>query len=432
MKLPADLHFHSKYSRAVSPQMTLPNIAEYGKIKGLKLLTATDFTHPLWFEEIKNTLTEIRDGIYQLRNSKDSPFFILTTEISLIYQNHRIHLLVFSPNIETVTKINEKLSKRGFNLLSDGRPILGINCRDFVALLKEVDERIIFVPAHIWTPWFSLYGSKSGYDTFTECFLEYSEQITAFETGLSSDPIMNWQIAELDKKIIVSFSDAHSLKNLGREATVFELPKNFTYTDIIAALKTPHQPSSISFVSSSVEFYPEEGKYHLTGHRKCKVCQTPEETKKLGVICPVCRRPLTVGVMHRVQKLSREKTIAPVIKEISGIKTFYHPENSHHPFICLVPLLEIIAEAESLGVSSKKVLAKYQTAIKSLGSEFDILTKVSSQEISHILGKRIGEGIEKNHRGDLFIAPGYDGVYGKVKIWGKETKPNLNQQASLF
>ena len=291
--------------------------------------------------------------------SANSPFFILTTELSLIFGQHRIHLLVFVPNLSTAEKVNQRLTTRGFNLLSDGRPILGLSASDLVPLLKEIDSKIIFIPAHVWTPWFSLYGSRSGFDSIDQCFSQYSSEIKAIETGLSSDPLMNWQIKELDSRIIVSFSDAHGLPNLGREATVFELPENFSYDEIITALQTPYpqtQSQQLPHVTSTIEFYPEEGKYHYTGHRNCGVRHSPEESEKLGTTCPVCGKPLTVGVMHRVKTLSRPEKIVPKIKLINGLRLFYHPQNQHHPYITLVPLQEIIAEAEGVNKQSKTEL----------------------------------------------------------------------------
>ena len=433
MKLVADLHFHSKYSRAVSPQMELPNLAEWGRKKGINLLTTTDFTHPLWFRELKTKLKEIRPGIYQFTNNI-SPLFIFTTEISLMFNHHRIHLLIFAPNLETVEKINQVLEKQGFNLISDGRPIFGISAIELIKIIKDISPKIFFLPAHIWSPWFSLFGSRSGFDSIKDCFGNYSSEITAIETGISSDPLMNWQIKELGTRVITSSSDAHSLKNLGREATVFELPEKFVYNDIITALKTPYKPKfSGPHVSSTIEFYPEEGKYHYTGHRKCNICHSPKDSEKLGTTCPVCGKPLTVGVMHRVKKLSRQKKIIPKIKFINGLRIFYHPQNIHHPYLTLVPLREVIAEAEGVKSQTQKVKEKYEAAVNNLGGEINILTKTPLQKIAKILGEKIADGIDKNRRGDISIEPGYDGVYGKVKIWGKEDgEKEKKQQMGLF
>lgn len=436
MKFIADLHFHSKYSRAVSPQMELITLAEWGRKKGIDLLTTADFTHPLWFQNLKTQLKEIRPGIYQLKEVAHSPFFILTTEIALIFGQHRIHLLVFAPNLVVAEKINHQLTTRGFNLLSDGRPILGLSTAELVPLLKEIDPKIIIIPAHVWTPWFSLYGSRSGFDSIKQCFGQYSEEIKAIETGLSSDPLMNWQIEELDSRVIVSFSDAHGPSNLGREATVFELPENFSYDEIITALETPYfqgQSQQLPYVVSTIEFYPEEGKYHYTGHRRCGVCHSPEDTEKLGTTCPVCGKPLTVGVMHRVKALSRPEKIAPKIRLINGLRLFYHPQNRHHPYITLVPLQEILAETEGVNKQSKKVQEKYHLAVSNLGGEFNILLKTLLEEIARLLGERVAQAIDRNRRGEIFIEPGYDGVYGKVRIWPEKSRgEEKKEQMTLF
>jgi len=431
-KFIADLHFHSKYSRAVSPKMELLSLAQWARKKGIDLLTTADFTHFLWLSEIKKNLKEVRPGIY--RSDQEKPLFILTTEIALIFGGHRIHLLIFAPNIETVEKINQVLAQKNFNLNSDGRPILGTSVIEFTRMITDISPEILIVPAHVWTPWFSLYGSRSGFDSINECFGEYTDQIMAVETGLSSDPLMNWQIEELNSRVIVSFSDSHSLENLGREATVFNLPKEFTYQDVITALKTPYpKRRDRPYVSLTVEFYPEEGKYHYTGHRKCQVRHSPEESKKLGTVCPVCGRPLTVGVAHQVEKLAGKTKISPKIQLVKGVKVFSHPKGTHHPYLKLIPLQEIIAEAEGAGKKSALVQQKYQAAVDRLDNEFNLLVKTPIDEIARKLGERLAQGIEKNRKGDLFIEPGYDGLYGRVKIWPpEEKKEGKGKQASLF
>ncbi|TSC53856.1 MAG: UvrD/REP helicase, partial [Microgenomates group bacterium LiPW_16] len=321
MRIIADLHLHSKYSRAVSQEMVLPQIATWAQKKGIGLVGTGDWTHPLWLREIKANLEEVAPGLYALkgeslrsgiknftppRDSRGiSPLFILATEISSIYSQggrlRRIHSLILAPSIEIVEKINKALVGRGANLMSDGRPVTGIPAQELVKLILSVDENSLIIPAHIWTPWFSLYGSESGFDSIDECFGEQAKFIYAIETGLSSDPAMNWRIAELDKRNIVSFSDAHSGPKLGREATVFEISDELgvmSYETIRKAL-TPnpkpitHNQARIAF---TIEFHPEEGKYHYTGHRDCGVRQSPEETKRLGEICPVCGKHLTIGV----------------------------------------------------------------------------------------------------------------------------------------
>ncbi|MBU2592021.1 MAG: endonuclease Q family protein [Patescibacteria group bacterium] len=435
MRFIADLHFHSKYSRAVSPKMELDNLAEWGEKKGVAILTSADFTHPLWFTEMEKRFLETSSGVYRLKNSPQSPFFIISAEVSLIFPGHRIHLIVFSPNLKTAKEINRKLSQKGFNLSADGRPIFGISAVSFVGMISKIDPQITFIPAHIWTPWFSLYGSRSGFGSINQCFERFASKIPAIETGLSSDPLMNWQIKELDQKRIVSFSDSHSLKNLGRNATVFELPENFRYSDLVTAFKTPYRQGvreKKPHVASTIEFHPEEGRYHYTGHRKCSVCHSPEDSQKLGITCPVCGKLLTVGVAHQVKKLSRAKTIRPKIKIVGGLKIFCHPENRHHPFISLIPLREIIAEAEKSGPESKKVAEKYSLAIEKIGPEIEILIKTPVTKIAKSLGEKVAEGIIRNRTGQVVVEPGYDGLYGKVKIWPKGQKKDKKEQISLF
>ena len=315
MKYVADLHLHSKYSRAVSPQMTLPVMADYAVQKGINILTTGDFTHPLWFREITTQLEEENDGIYKLKPQFSNPTsqklrYLLAVEVASIYsqggKSRRIHCLIFAPNIDVAGKINQAFMKRGANLSADGRPIVGLSAKNLLQLILEVDERCFLIPCHVWTPWFSLYGSMSGFDSIEECFEELSDKIYGIETGLSSDPVMNWRIKELENRSILSFSDSHSPMKMGREATIFDL-KEVSFDAISEAIKAPFlKIKTPNRISATFEFYPEEGKYHYTGHRNCKVIQSPQETKRDGVICPVCHRPLTVGVMHRVEDLAKE------------------------------------------------------------------------------------------------------------------------------
>ncbi len=431
-KIYADLHYHSPYSRAVSPKMTLENLAEWGNIKGIDLLTTADFTHPKWFANLKENLKESRQGIYQLKNIKNSPYFLITTEISLIYNSHKIHLLVWAPNLETAGRINQKLKSMNLNLAADGRPIFGLTAPELLEVLFKINKDIIVIPAHIWTPWFSLFGSKSGFKSLKACFKQFSRKIYGIETGLSSDPEMNWQIKELDDKRILSFSDAHSLPNLGREVTEFDLPQDFTYQDILSSLKISHQnlDTQQPHLIQTLEFYPEEGKYHYTGHRKCDISHSPQRSKNLGTTCPVCGRSLTVGVKHQVNKYSRKKKVKPRIKIKNGIKKYFHPEKLHPPFIKLIPLAEIISEAEDVGVNTKTVKTIYDQAITAFDNEITILTKTPIKEISAKLGKKLAQGIKRNRRGDVNITPGFDGRYGKIKIWQENEK--LQVQKGLF
>lgn len=439
MELIADLHLHSRYSRAVSPQMVIPQIARWAKKKGIGLVAAPDWTHSLWLRELKENLIEVGEGVFAFKESLDGPKFILVTEISSIYAQggklRRIHNLVFAPSFAVAEKINSVLRARGANLMSDGRPIVGLTAKEVAELVFGVDKNCLVIPAHAWTPWFSLYGSKSGFDSLEDCFRELSGQILAIETGLSSDPLMNWRIGELDSRAIVSFSDAHSLAKIGREATVFaysenEIP-NFSYSDIAGAIKK--EPNSKWGIAYTIEFHPEEGKYHYTGHRNCKVCHSPEETRRLGETCPVCGRPLTLGVMHRVERLAtrelkeiKTETIT-IGKGGKGTKWSNRP-----PYIMLVPLMEILAEVLNVGVSSQSVQNEYNCLTQTYGSEFDVLLKTPLEEIIKTAGEKTGEGIKRVRQGDIVIDPGFDGVFGKVKIWPSGESAKKIGQMSFF
>ena len=416
MEIIADLHLHSRFSRAVSQQMVLPEIAKWATRKGINLVGTGDWTHPLWFRELKEKLEEAKEGIYRLKESSSQVFFLLSTEISSIYsqggQPHRIHNLIFAPNLAVVEEINNKLRSYGVNLLSDGRPITGLSSQQICELVFSTDKNCLVIPAHAWTPWYSLYGSNSGFNSLRECFGEFADQIKAIETGLSSDPGMNWRIAELDNRSLVSFSDAHSPQKLGREATLFDLEANFNYQQFKEAVANEK-------IVSTIEFYPEEGKYHWTGHRSCQVKQSPEQTKKLGSICPVCGRKLTIGVMHRVEQLATRPAD-------------FQPEK-RPSYKMLVPLMEILAEVKNSGVSSQNVQDEYLRLTSEFGSEFNFLLKTSLEEIKKAGGERLAEGIDKVRRGNIFIDPGYDGVFGAVKIWPvEEEKSETKEQMSLF
>lgn len=413
MEVIADLHLHSKYSRAVSQQMVIPEIAKWARKKGIGLVGAPDWTHPLFFRELKESLTEVGEGIYASKEDPEGPRFLLVTEISSIYsqgdQTRRIHNLIFSPSFEVVEKINTSLRHRGANLLSDGRPIIGLSSLEVCDLVFAVSKDCLVIPAHVWTPWFSLYGSRSGFDSLRECFGQFSGQIKAIETGLSSDPAMNWRIKELDNRSIVSFSDAHSPAKLGREATVFKLD-NFDYPAIKEAIES-------GAIDYTIEFYPEEGKYHFTGHRNCEVKQSPKETKRLGTTCPVCGKLLTVGVMHRVEELAARP---------SG----FRPEN-RPSYKMLVPLAEILAEALGTGPASQTVQTEYNRLVTNLDSEFNVLLKAEVEAIARVSGEKVAEGIKRVRQGEIIVEPGYDGVFGTVKIWG-EKEAEEKKQMSLF
>lgn len=422
MEFVADLHLHSKYSRAVSRDMNLQNMVLWGDKKGLDILSTTDWTHPLWFRELKQELTEDTKGLFRLKDQKDSKArFLLSVEVSSIYTQkgivHRIHNLIFSPSFETCEKISAELVKRGCNLNSDGRPIIGLSSIALCELVFSIDKDAMIIPCHAWTPWFSLYGSNSGFDSIDECFGEFADKIYAVETGLSSDPYMNWQIKELDNRSILSSSDAHSMAKMGREATVFKSTKEkISYQDITDAIKQKSKDTQISY---TIEFYPEEGKYHFTGHRNCNFVQDTKQTKENGTICPVCKRPLTVGVMHRVEELAQSPQFSEEVSKINpnGIKWIIDLTKKHPPFVKLVPLNEIVAESLHSTVASQKVKDMFNELCLRFGSELNVLLKTPVKDIQAQSGERVAEGVDKVRKGNIVILPGFDGQYGIVKIW---------------
>jgi len=406
-------------------------MALWGTKKGLDILSTGDWTHPLWLREIKNELVEDTQGIFKFKTDKQfKTRFILSVEISSIYSQegkvHRIHNLVFSPSIETSEKIAAELIKRGCNLTSDGRPIVGLSSIQLMELIYSIDNNVLLVPCHAWTPWFALYGSNSGFDSIEKCFGDYADKIVAVETGLSSDPYMNWQIKELENRSLISCSDAHSLPKMGREATVFVTKEaedsNFkiNYEDVTAAIK--QSLKGRLKIGYTIEFYPEEGKYHYTGHRNCGFVQDPKQTRQDGNICPVCHKPLTVGVMHRVEELAKTSHFPDEVSKLNpnGVKWMIDPSRKHPPFVKLVPLNEIVAEALLSTVSSQKVKILYDELCKRFESEINVLLKIPVEEIEAEFGPRVAEGIDKVRKGDIVISPGFDGQYGIVKIWGEK------------
>lgn len=422
----ADLHIHSRYARACSPQLKIPNLVEWAGYKGINVLGTGDFLHPLWFAELKSQLKE--DGSGFLRPKDDQPAspnrgeplagikFVLTVEIASMYsqkgKGRRVHNLVFMPDFKSAETFQKSLLTRRATLGSDGRPIVGIPSKDLLSLALQASEKALFIPAHAWTPWFGIFGSESGYDSLEECFEDLTEYVYGIETGLSSDPAMNWRIKELDGRSILSFSDAHSLPNLGREATVFDGEIDSGYSGLFGAIKEQR-------IAGTIEFYPEEGKYHYTGHRNCNVKYTPEETKSKGTICPKCGRGLTVGVMERVEVLaSRDNGQLAMDNDKGVIKSKAFPTRPGYRM--LVPLIQIIAESFHTAPTTQKVISEYKKLVINLGGEIKILTKTSLDEIAKISGVKIAEGVKKVRIGELVIDPGYDGVYGVVKIWGDQ------------
>jgi len=427
-----DLHIHSKYSRACSRDLDLPNIARVCAILGIDIVATGDFTHPLWFKHIKESLEECQEGVYKLKEKflcpegidelKEKPFldpsfqgggrgksikFILGTELSCIKKHkdktRRIHVCIYAPNIKVVEKFNQKLESLGFNLKSDGRPILGLTVKELLTIMLGVDSRMQMIPAHAWTPWFAIFGSKGGYDSLDEAFEELTPHIHAIETGLSSDPAMNWRLSKLDNITLISNSDAHSTSKLGREANVFEFEneKEITYTEIFRIINEGDRKK----FKYTIEFYPEEGKYHADGCANCHFSCTPVETKRLKGICPKCKRKFTVGVLSRIEELADRN--GKEIKEITN-KISYKS---------LVPLPEIIADVFSCGVNTKKVKVVYDNLIENLGAEFDILLDVSLNDIEKFSNADIAGAVKRVRAGNIYVVPGYDGIFGTVKVF---------------
>ncbi|HDI78736.1 MAG TPA: hypothetical protein ENF54_03750 [Desulfobacteraceae bacterium] len=422
MRLIADLHIHSRFSRATSSQLTPENLYIWAQKKGLNLIGTGDFTHPGWLKELKEKLSEAEEGLYTLKRelrdrvSKDIPDscrselrFILSGELSCIYKKggrlRKLHHLILMPDFRSVERLNRRLSKIG-NIAADGRPILGIDSKDLLEIVLEIDQRSLFIPAHIWTPWFSLFGSRSGFDEIEECFGELSSEISALETGLSSDPIMNRYLSCLDDYILVSNSDAHSLAKLGREANLMDSELN--YPSIFKCIKTGE-----GFLGT-IEFFPEEGKYHLDGHRRCGICLHPEETRRYGGICPVCNRPVTVGVLHRVFELADRKS--PQLQR---------------PFYSLIPLDEILAELMGSSPSTKKVREQYEMLLKEMGPELHILMDIPLDEIKDD-PPLLKEAIRRMREGKVIREAGYDGRYGRIRLFKEGELLELSSQMRLF
>jgi uncharacterized protein (TIGR00375 family) len=401
MKIIADLHIHSAYSRGCSRELTLKNIAKWCRYKGIDLVSTGDFTYPAWLKSIKKELIPAGSGFYELADGSEKTRFVVGTEISCIYTQagkcRRIHLCLLAPSIDADEKLTEQLNKRGCNLKSDGRPIIGLSAKELARIAWEVDENYFIFPAHAWTPWFSIFGSKSGFDSIEECFEELAPKITAIETGLSSDPAMNRRLSKLDKIALLSNSDAHSLANLGREANVFELKETeIDFSHLVEAIKDKK-----SFLST-IEFFPEEGKYHIDGHAACLYSCLPEESRKNNNLCPKCNKPLVLGVMNRVAALADKPD---------------YDQSQFTPFKSLIPLQEIIADAYGVGKNSKKVQAEY-LKIVARHSEFEVLLDLTETELLTVTSAEIARLIIKVRKKEVEIIAGYDGIFGRVKIKG--------------
>jgi uncharacterized protein (TIGR00375 family) len=422
MRIIADFHIHSKYSRATSRDLNIENLVIGAKRKGINLLGTGDFTHPAWFSEIVSNLEEDGSGFLIPKSGDNNVKFVLSSEISSIYKKgekvRKIHNIVLTPSLKEVRDINLALAKIG-NLHSDGRPILGLDAERLVEIVLGISPNSIIIPAHIWTPWFSLFGSNSGFDTLQECYGKYTRYIYAYETGLSSDPEMNWRIKQLDGLSMLSNSDAHSAKNLMREANVFEWENSqYNFENLLNTLKNKDTKK----LKYTLEFFPEEGKYHYDGHRLCNLSLKPTQSKKYNNICPVCGKLLVIGVLNRVE-------------ELADRPEGFIPENSI-PFKSLIPLNEIIAESIGSPVTSKKVIEYYNNLIKNLGNEFKILLESTEREIKEKSSLEIASGVVKMREGKIYIEPGYDGVYGKIQILSDKkylnNKNNVIKQKTLF
>ena len=427
MKYICDFHIHSKYSRATSKDTDVDNLTKWAKIKGVNILGSGDFTHPLWLKELKEKLEPAENGLFkpkaQTPDSKNDLRFILTTEISSIYSKagkvRKIHNIIFAPSFEVVEKINTHLGWIG-NLKSDGRPILGLDSKELAKIVLNISSDCLIIPAHAWTPWFSIFGSNSGFDSIEECFEEYSKYIYSIETGLSSDPEMNWQWSALDNITLISNSDAHSSPKIAREANIFE-GKDINYNLIKEAIRLgsrAEQSVTLRLVKT-IEFFPEEGKYHWDGHRNCELCLSPEESAKYNNVCPRCGRPLTIGVMNRVRQLSDRGPDQKPEKVI--------------PFQRVIPLNEIIADVLGMGVSTKGVEEYYKSLVRAFGNELRVLLDIKKEEIAGASLPEIAEAIERVRQGKISVKPGYDGEFGKISIFGQEEKPKSSKgQETLF
>lgn len=427
MEVIADLHLHSHFSIATGRQADLEHLDLWGRYKGVQVVGSGDCTHPEWLKELAAKLEPVDAGVYGLKPQLTLPLelqgpsweapppvrFVITGEVSTIYQKggrvRKVHLLLLLPHLEAAHKLSARLGRLG-NVTADGRPILGLDAKYLLELVLEVDPESLVIPAHIWTPWFSVLGSKSGFESLAECFEDRLAHVYALETGLSSDPAMNWRVSALDQFLLVSNSDAHSPQKLGREANIFAVPAN--YPALAQAIR-----SKLGF-EGTIEFFPQEGKYHLDGHRHCGLRLTPEEAKGLGGLCPQCHKPLTLGVMHRVKDLAdRQEGARPL-----GAK----------PFESLIALTEILAEVLEVKAGSKKVWHRYFQLLEKLGPELEILRRLPLNHLAREGGNLLAHGIDKVRRGEVHIAAGYDGAYGEIRLFTPEERRRLQGQRAFW
>ena len=418
MRFIADFHIHSKYSRATSRDMEVETLAQWAKKKGIALVGTGDFTHPTYFTELQSKLEPAGNGLLRLKKGEQGVFFMLTGEVSNIYslagKVRRIHSLIFVPDFRVAGSISAKLANLG-KISSDGRPIFGFPAKDLVKMVLDLSSDCMVIPAHAWTPWFSVFGANSGFDSLEECFGEMTQHIHAVETGLSSDPGMNWRLSALDRITLISNSDAHSVNRLGREANAFDCALD--YGEITGAIRGKDRKKLLF----TIEFFPEEGKYHYDGHRDCGVIFSPSETKAHRALCPKCGKRLTVGVMHRVE-------------ELADRPEGFIPRNAI-PFIHLIPLEEVIAEGLGLRVGTKGVEAEYERIVERGRSELKVLLDSTPEELAPFVPRRILEGIVRMRQGKVSILPGHDGVYGKISLFPEakeEDEKKAEEQLKLF
>jgi DNA helicase II / ATP-dependent DNA helicase PcrA len=428
LKFIADLHIHSKYSRATSPDLNPENLWVWAQLKGLQVVATGDCVQPNWLDELEAQLEPAELGFYSLKpklakllekkvpdSCRGETRFILSTEISSIYKKNdvvrKVHSVVVLSSLEAARKFQKRLGAIG-NIKSDGRPILGLDAKNVLEIALECDPKTLFIPAHIWTPWFSVLGSKSGFDSIEECFEDLTKHIYALETGLSSDPLMNWRLKQLDPFLLVSNSDAHSASKLAREANLFDC--EFSYDGMYRALSNRKDKG----FKGTLEFFPEEGKYHFDGHRECKVRLHPRETIKNKGLCPSCGKPVTVGVMARVEELA---------DRAEGEKG-----PNARPYFSLIPLEEVIAEARGVGKTSRQVGVAYHELLKLLGSELRILLDLPLKEIQAAGGDLVAEGVRRMRTGKVKIAAGYDGEYGTIEIFGEDERKSIEGQLTFF
>ena len=416
MRFIADFHIHSRYSRATSKDMEVETLARWAKKKGITLLGTGDFTHPTYFAELRAKLEPLGNGLLQLKKEDQGIRFILTSEVSNIYTQNgkmrRIHTLIFAPSFEVVEAIRSKLGSLG-KLSSDGRPIFSFTAKELMKMILNISSDCLIIPAHVWTPWFSIFGANSGFDSIEECFGEMSSHIHAIETGLSSDPEMNWRLSKLDPITLISNSDAHSPNRLGREANAFD--GALDYKEVIETIRKKDRKKLLF----TIEFFPEEGKYHYDGHRQCRVIFSPSQTRANQYLCPNCHKRVTVGVMHRVE-------------ELADRPEGFIPKNAI-PSVHLIPLEEIIAEAMGFRIGTKAVEAEYERLVERGVSEFQILLDASPDELATFVPPKIMEGIIRMRQGKVSIIPGHDGVYGKISLFPeKKEGEELKEQLELF